>query len=185
VPGWLVVAGQLLLGAGLLSAVAAFLLREYEHRRQRIRELRGLLRLLMTEIRINARELRQLDPRLEWLTVYPGMVTSTNAWDKSATRLAQLMRSDERFATVAAYYYSIKQMNEMRQLGQSRQLNIEESMRSAVAIAVKNGDNALTALKDELREAGSGSSLVHTAFLPHRVFCKSPHEEISARYARA
>jgi hypothetical protein len=45
-PEWLQVVGQIILGAGLLSAVITYVLREYEQVRQRRRELRGLLRLI-------------------------------------------------------------------------------------------------------------------------------------------
>jgi len=97
--------GQIILGAGLIGAVGTYFLREYEQTRARRRELRGLLRLVAGEIARNVSTLKwyEKNPQVV-IAASPEKLLKTRNWDENRVRLAQLMKSGERFDKIFTYY---------------------------------------------------------------------------------
>lgn len=105
-----------LLALVVLGAVIVYLLGEWEDRRQRKRELKGLLRILDTEIAANERLLRIFDERPAWITRAPDHSLQIRAWEDARVRLAYLLKNRKQFEDIARYYGNIQAVEEYRLL---------------------------------------------------------------------
>ncbi len=99
--------GAALFGA-LLGALSTYVLREVAEKRRRNRELKGLLRLLYDETEYNDWVITSYrdDPDLVVTPAMPAL--STEAWDKTNVRLAQLLKDEELFGDLGQYYAAIR-----------------------------------------------------------------------------
>jgi len=99
-----------LLALGVLAAVIAYLIGEWGERRQRKRELKGLLRILDIEIAGNKRQLQIFEEYPTWIAEAPGHSLQTQAWEDARARLAHLLNNDKQFDDIARYYWSIQEI---------------------------------------------------------------------------
>jgi len=105
-----------ILGLVVLGAVIVYLLGEWGERKQRNRELKGLLRILDTEIAANERLLRIFDERPAWITRGPDHSLQSRAWEDARVRLAYLLRNRKQFDDIARYYGNIQAVEGYRLL---------------------------------------------------------------------
>jgi hypothetical protein len=156
--------GQIILGAGLLSAVIAYWLRVREQNQRDRRELRGLLRLIAGEIARNVSTLKWYEkkPRVI-IAISPERVLKSRNWDENRVRLAQLMRSGERFDKIFSYYDAVVQaedaalwklMSEDDEESKER----EKGLYDHVALNRRAAKSAYRAIEQELEHAGFDSS---------------------------
>jgi hypothetical protein len=102
------------LSVAVLSAVLVYLLGEWGDRRQRKRELKGLLRILDMEIAGNERLLRIFDEHPTWISRAPDQSLQTRAWEDTRVELAHLLKNDEQFNDIADYYENIQAVERYR-----------------------------------------------------------------------
>ena len=102
-----------LLGA-LLGAVVTQVVRQYFDRRQRQKELEGLLRLLDGERYRNHYILEYFWENPERITEAGEYVLRLAQWDASKARLARLLSDDTQFADIAKYYENLRTLNDFR-----------------------------------------------------------------------
>ncbi len=133
-------AGVILVGAllslAVFSAVVIYLFGEWGDRRQRKRELKGLLKILDIEIAGNKRQLLIFDEYPVWITRAPSHSLQTRAWEDIRARLADLMKNDDQFNDIAKYYANIQAIDRYR-LGDTatetseeyRQQRVKEQLR--------------------------------------------------------
>jgi hypothetical protein len=161
-PEWLQVVGQIILGAGLLSAVITYVLREYEQVRQRRRELRGLLRLIAGEIARNINTLKGYEKAPQAIARSLETILNTRDWDENRVRLAQLMKSGERFDKLFTYYH-VTALMEDSQLWKLMSEEEEESKEyekgfyAHIALNRRAARTAYGAIEKELEQAGFNS----------------------------
>src|SRR5919199_938374 len=125
-----------LLSLAVFAAVLVYLLGEWGDRRQRKRELKGLLKILDIEIAGNKRQLLIFDEYPVWITRAPDHSLQTRAWEDIRARLADLLRNDEQFSDIAKYYGNIQAIDRYR-LGDTgaetsekhRQQRVKEQLR--------------------------------------------------------
>jgi hypothetical protein len=103
-----------LLALGVLAAVIAYLLGEWGERRQRKRELKGLLRILDIEIAGNKRQLQIFEEYPTWIAEAPDHSLQTKAWEDARTRLAYLLNNHKQFDDIARYYWNIQEIERYR-----------------------------------------------------------------------
>ncbi len=108
-----------LLGA-LVGALSAQGLREFFDRKQRQKELSGILRLLDLESYAHRQQLDHYQSTPSWITDAPAYTLRFTAWDKSNTRLAQLLRDDTEFADIAKYYENMRGIDEFRRASEDK-----------------------------------------------------------------
>ena len=105
-------AGVALVGTLLIvavtGAVLVYLLGEWRDRRQRGRELKGLLRILDMEIAGNERFLRLLDEHPAWVTQAPEGSLRSKAWEDVRADLAHLLGNYACFEALADYYENVQ-----------------------------------------------------------------------------
>ena len=99
-----------LLGLGVFIAVVAYLLTEWGERKQRKRELKGLLRIVEIEIAGNKRQLHIFDEHPAWVTQAPDNFLQTKAWEDARARLAHLLRNEKQFDDIARYYWNVQEV---------------------------------------------------------------------------
>ncbi len=125
-----------LLSLAVFVAVIVYLLGEWGDRRQRKKELKGLLKILDIEIAGNKRQLLIFDEYPVWITRAPDHSLQTRAWEDIRARLADLLRNDEQFSDIAKYYGNIQAIDRYR-LGdigtetseEHRQQRVKEQLR--------------------------------------------------------
>ena len=150
------------MGAGLFSAVVAYVLREYEQVRQRRRELRGLLRLIAGEIARNVRTLKGYEKNPQAIAQSLHTILKTRNWDENRVRLAQLMKSGVRFDKIFTYYH-VTALMEDSQLWKLMSEDEEESKEyvkgfcAHIALNRRAARAAYRAIENELEEAGLNS----------------------------
>jgi hypothetical protein len=107
-------AGVTLVGTLLIlavtGAVVVYLLGEWRDRRQRGRELKGLLRILDMEIAGNECFLRLLDEHPAWVTQAPAHSLQSKAWEDIRMNLAHLLENYECFEAIANYYENLQEV---------------------------------------------------------------------------
>jgi hypothetical protein len=96
-----------LIGA-LIGATAGYVTREIEEHRRRPRERRGLLKILDIETGYNKDLLNDYEDNPAQIADLYRRALSTRAWDKTNTRLAQLLKDDELLADLSKYYEEIR-----------------------------------------------------------------------------
>jgi len=94
----------ILLGAGVISVIGNALLTSFREARERKRERRGLLRLLLAEFRGINRSVELILHNPEFITYSPDEAFVDEAWKQSRVRLAQLLPYSEDFDLFSAYY---------------------------------------------------------------------------------
>lgn len=128
------VVGTIIVGAILslvvLGAVVIYLLSEWSDRRQRKRELKGLLRILDAEIAGNERLLQIFDEHPVWVARAPDYSLQTRAWEDVRVRLAQLLRSSKQFDDIANYYENIQAVERYRLVGTDAETSEEYGYQS-------------------------------------------------------
>lgn len=128
------VVGTIVVGAILslvvLGAVVIYLLSEWGDRRQRKRELKGLLRILDTEIAGNEHLLRIFDEHPVWVARAPDYSLQTRAWEDVRVRLAQLLKSGKQFDDIANYYENIHAVERYRLVGTGAEISEEHGYQS-------------------------------------------------------
>ena len=107
---WVVVLSVLL----SVAAIAFLLLGEWEDRRQRKRELKGLLRILDMEIAGNEHLLRIFDEHPGCFSGAPDPPLQTKAWEEVKIALVLLSKKDEQFDDIASYYENIQAVERER-----------------------------------------------------------------------
>jgi len=120
-----------LLALGVFVAVLAYLLGEWGERRQRKRELKGLLKILDIEIAGNRRQLRIFEEHPTWIAEAPDHSLQTKAWEDARVRLAHLLRNDKQFDDIARYYWSIQEIERYR-LGNTGTATSEEQRQTYI-----------------------------------------------------
>jgi hypothetical protein len=115
------------LTGALIGAAMAFGLREWADRRQRKKELIGLLRLLDVETYINHNVMRgfQVSHELRANRKYSLLV---NAWDDTRIQLARLLKSTEQFADITFYYERVRAIEERRQQDIQERVRLSSSI---------------------------------------------------------
>ena len=121
-----------LLGLGVFIAVVAYLLSEWGERKQRKRELKGLLRIVEIEIAGNKRQLHIFDEHPAWVTQAPDNFLQTKAWEDARARLAHLLRNEKQFDDIARYYGTIQAVEGYRLLDTSAVASDEEHRQQRV-----------------------------------------------------
>ncbi len=116
----------------VLGAVVVYLLGEWGDRRQRKRELKGLLRILDIEIAANERLLRIFDERPAWITRAPHRSLQSRVWEDVRVRLAYLLKNHEQFDAIARYYGNIQAVEGYRLLDTSAEASHEEHSQQRV-----------------------------------------------------
>jgi len=96
--------GALIGAVGGASVAHIFALRREQN--ERVRETKGLLRLLLAEFKINNRSTELLLHKPEFITYSPDETFQDEVWKESRTRLAQLPFKSEHFDLFTAYYYN-------------------------------------------------------------------------------
>ena len=103
-PSWATTLAAAVLSA-VLAATATHWWQLRREREQRVRELRGITRLLYEEMETNRSRLAAVStgaparPRVLYF-----LVPDTGVWDKSNLRLAQLLEDDKLLASLVEYY---------------------------------------------------------------------------------
>lgn len=110
----------------VLGALFIYLLGEWGDRRQRKRELKGLLRILDIEIAANERLLRIFDEHPAWITRAPDHSLKSRAWEDARVRLAHLLKNRKQFDEIARYYGTIQAVEGYRLLNASAAAPDEE-----------------------------------------------------------
>jgi diketogulonate reductase-like aldo/keto reductase len=114
------VVGTIVVGTVLsllvLGAVIIYLLGEWGDRRQRKRELKGLLRILDIEIAANERLIRLFDEHPAWISRAPEHSLQIRAWEDARVRLTYLLKNRKQFDDIAKYYGNIQAAEEYRLL---------------------------------------------------------------------
>jgi hypothetical protein len=136
-----------------LGALAAYLLREYEQKRQRRRELRGLLRLVSGEITRNARTMDTFKTNPELIGWRPPGALKTRNWEENRVRLAQLMESDKRFETLYNYYHGTALQEEARKW-EGSEAERTEAFTPMIRRHELEAERAQKAIRDEMEHAG-------------------------------
>lgn len=121
-----------LLSLVVLGAVVVYLLGEWGDRRQRKRELQGLLRILDIEIAANERLLRIFDEHPAWITQAPDHSLQSRAWEDARVRLAQLLKNRKQFDDIARYYGNIQAVEGYRLLDTGAEASDEEHRQQRV-----------------------------------------------------
>jgi len=132
-------AGALLVGTlliiAIISAVLVYLLDAYGERKQRGRELKGLLRILDMEIAANERFLRLLDEYPTWLAQAPAHSLGRRAWEDVRVDLAHLLKDYECFEAIANYYEKLQEVDKgqlsagsLESFGEARQQGLRHEL---------------------------------------------------------
>jgi hypothetical protein len=159
---WLGGVLQILVGAGLLGAAAAYMLREYELVRQRRRELRGLLRLISGEIARNVRMINGYEENPQAVAQSLEPLLKTRDWNENRVRLAQLMKSGERFDKIFTYYHVTALMEDsqlwkLMSEGEEESKEHEKGFYAHIALNRRAARGAYGAIEKELEQAGFNS----------------------------
>jgi hypothetical protein len=159
---WLRLLGQIILGAGLFSAVVAYALREYEQALQRRRELRGLLRLIAGEITRNVSTLKGYEKDPQAIAHSVKTILHTRNWDENRVRLAQLMKSGERFDKIFTYYHVTALMEDsqlwkLMSEDEEASKEYEKGFYAHIALNRQAAKAAYGAIEKELEQAGFNS----------------------------
>ena len=131
-PGVSTIVVGTVLGLLVLGAVVVYLLGEWGERRQRKRELQGLLQILHTEIAANESLLQIFDDRPAWITRAPDHSLQSRAWEDARVRLAHLMKNRKEFDDIARYYGTIQAVEGYRLLDTSAVASDEEHRQQRV-----------------------------------------------------
>lgn len=118
-----------LLSLLVLGAVVVYLLGEWGERRQRKRELEGLLRILDVEIAANERLLQIFEDHPAWITQAPDHSLQSRAWEDARVRLAHLLKNRRQFADIARYYGNIQAVEDYRLLDTGTEVSEEHRQR--------------------------------------------------------
>ena len=106
-PGWAVLLAAV--ASAVLASTATHLWQVRRERKQLVRELRGIARLLNEEMEVNRRRLSAVSKGAAPANRNPYQyVPSTSVWDKASLRLAQLLeeRGDDDLLTSLVKYYT-------------------------------------------------------------------------------
>ena len=112
-------------GAAIVAAAGAYFIREFEARRSRKRELKGLLRLLAVEIEYNKDILKAFKNSRSHPGEHP-QVLHTQAWEENRGRIAQLLKRGEDFGRLADYFMNVATFEEYRRSGQESAETLSE-----------------------------------------------------------
>lgn len=99
---------NVLLTAGVLSVIAEAIISGRRAEADRKRELHGLLRLVLLEIKDNNRSAAIMLRRPDLITYSPTEFFTDDAWMESRIRLAQLLPSESHFDALSVYYLNNK-----------------------------------------------------------------------------
>jgi len=145
------VVGTIVVGTVLsllvLGAVIIYLLGEWGDRRQRKRELKGLLRILDIEIAANERLIRLFDEHPAWISRAPEHSLQSRAWEDARVRLTYLLKDRKQFDDIAKYYGNIQAAEEYRLLDTGAEASEERTQQR-----VKQQLRLLLELSDVARE---------------------------------
>jgi hypothetical protein len=149
-----------LLSLLVLGAVIVYLLGEWGDRRQRRRELKGLLRILDTEIAANERLLRIFEERPAWITRAPDHSLQSRAWEDARVRLAHLLKNRKQFDDIARYYANIQAVEGYRLLDTGAEASDEEHRQQRVnqqlRLLLELSDVARTHIRKHVPDAPVG-----------------------------
>jgi hypothetical protein len=149
-----------LLSLLVLGAVIVYLLGEWGDRRQRRRELQGLLRILDTEIAANERLLRIFEERPAWITRAPDHSLQSRAWEDARVRLAHLLKNHKQFDDIARYYANIQAVEGYRLLDTGAEASDEEHRQQRVnqqlRLLLELSDVARTHIRKHVPDAPVG-----------------------------
>ncbi len=151
------------LSLAVLAAVIVYLLGEWGDRRQRKRELRGLLRILDTEIAANERLLRIFDEHPAWITRAPDHSLQSRAWEDVRARLAYLLKNRKQFDDIARYYGTIQAVEGYRLLDTGTEASDEEHrqrrVKQQLSLLLELSDVARQHIRKHVPDTLLGTSL--------------------------
>jgi hypothetical protein len=126
-----------ILGLLVLGAVVVYLLGEWGERRQRKRELKGLLRILDIEIAANERLLQIFEDHPAWITQAPDHSLQSRAWEDARVRLAHLLKNRKQFDDIARYYGNIRAVEDYRLLDTGAEVSDEAHRQRRVKLQLR------------------------------------------------
>lgn len=109
---------------GLVAALLNYVLSERGAKKQRDRELKGLLSLINSEVEQNRLQLRSFKASPDWIIRAPVYALSTAAWEECRVKLSGLLEDEVVFADFDKYYTNIRLIN-LHRLSH----NVDESKR--------------------------------------------------------
>jgi hypothetical protein len=154
-----------LLSLLVLGAVIVYLLGEWGDRRQRKRELRGLLRILDIEIAANERLIRLFDEHPAWISRAPEHSLQSRAWEDARVRLTYLLKNRKQFDDIAEYYGNIQAAEEYRLLdtgaGASEERN-QQRINQQLRLLLELSDVAREHIRQHVPDAPVGTPLQYS-----------------------
>ena len=97
-----------------VAATVAYGFREFEAWRSRIRELKGLLRLLAVEVEYNETVLEKMAKNPVLIGGLPGASLHVQAWEENRGRIAQLLKQGQDFQDLADYFMNVAAFEKYR-----------------------------------------------------------------------
>lgn len=149
----------------VLGAVMVYLLGEWGDRRQRKRELKGLLRILDIEIAANERLIRIFDERPAWISRAPDHSLQSRVWEDARVRLAYLLKSHEQFDDIAQYYGNIQAVEEYRLLdtgAESSEEHNQQRVNQQLHLLLELSDVAREHIRKHVPDAPVGTPPQHS-----------------------
>ena len=139
------------LGGLILGVVTTYWARGIEQRRQRRDEIADLLRLLRSEVKQNEELLRTY-------TYEPGLVTdswrrplSLQMWDRTNSRLSQLLGDEELLADLTEYYEEVRAMHDLILRSGYSTTTIEKIVRQELPELKELSNHVMSQLEDDRR----------------------------------
>ncbi len=155
------VMGTIVVGTGLsllvLGAVIVYLLGEWGDRRQRKRELKGLLRILDIEIAANERLIRLFDERPAWINRAPDHSLQSRVWEDARVRLAYLLKNHKQFDDIARYYGNIQAVEEYRLLDTGGEEHNQQRVNQQLRLLLELSDVAREHIRQHVPDASVGT----------------------------
>ena len=146
-------------GLGVLGATVAYMLKTWGDWRQRRRERRGLLRLLLVEIEQNERQLRAFRTLPDWITDAPVGYLRSDAWEGARLRLAELLENEEVFSDIAQCYDIVLQIQSYRtDLGSRSKKEVRDNLQDYILKAIDRSQKAAKHIRRSLPK-GQGAYL--------------------------
>ncbi|PLS87755.1 MAG: hypothetical protein CYG60_00200 [Actinobacteria bacterium] len=134
-------------------------MREFLDWRQRRKELKGILRLLDLETYRHRKQLNAYKNTPTWITDAPVDTLRFSAWDKSNTRLSQLLRDDTEFADIAKYYENLRAVDEFRRSSEDTESWRQERVGLLLPTLFELHDLTRRHIKRNVPEASLGTPL--------------------------
>jgi hypothetical protein len=125
--------------AAIVGAAAtyifSYIFREIESWLARGRELKGLLRLLATEIAYNQKILKLFEERTNTLhDLAEGAGLRTGAWEENRGRIAQLIKDSKDLQALADYFVNVDVVEKERLASESQQTEVDQAYKKVLLL---------------------------------------------------